>query len=274
MLQSLTLFRGLIVSLFTGGAFFGAGFAGPAGDYVGRRLTILIGAFIFCIGGVVQTSAQNIPALYMGRFFAGLGVGFLTMMIPLYQSELAHPSIRGRITALQQFMLGVGALVASWVGYGTFIAYPQTSSKQWRIPLGIQIIPAAILGALILFFPESPRWLIQHGRKEEGLRNLANLHAHGDEQDPWVRAEYQQIEEQISVEAEQEAKSYSELFKNRSSFRRLILCTALQASIQMTGVSAIQYYSTIIFVGYISSPRVKSPANLNRPKSGSLVLKP
>jgi MFS family permease len=139
----------------------GAMFAGPSGDILGRRVTIMIGAFIFCIGGTVQTSAQNIPALYMGRFFAGLGVGFLTMMIPLYQSELAHPEIRGRITALQQFMLGVGALVASWVSWGTFIGYPNTDSKQWRIPLGIQIIPAAILGALILLFPESPRWLIQ-----------------------------------------------------------------------------------------------------------------
>jgi MFS family permease len=238
----------LIVSLFTGGAFFGAFFAGPAGDYLGRRLTILIGAFIFCIGGTVQTSAQNIPALYVGRLFAGLGVGFLTMMIPLYQSELAHPSIRGRITALQQFMLGVGALVASWVAYGTFIGYPNTSSKQWRIPLGIQIIPAAVLGGLILLFPESPRWLIQHGKKEQGLKNLADLHAYGNEQDPWVRAEYSQIEEQIRQEEELEAKSYKDLFTDKSSFRRLLLCTALQASIQMTGVSAIQYYSTIIFV--------------------------
>jgi MFS family permease len=184
----------------------------------------------------------------VGRLFAGLGVGFLTMMIPLYQSELAHPSIRGRITALQQFMLGVGALVASWVAYGTFIGYPNTSSKQWRIPLGIQIIPAAVLGGLILLFPESPRWLIQHGKKEEGLKNLADLHAYGNEQDPWVRAEYSQIEEQIRQEQELEAKSYKDLFTDKSSFRRLLLCTALQASIQMTGVSAIQYYSTIIFV--------------------------
>jgi MFS family permease len=244
------MFRGLIVSLFTGGAFFGAAGAGPSGDILGRRWTILIGAFIFCIGGTVQTSAQNIPALYMGRFFAGLGVGFLTMMIPLYQSELAHPSIRGRITALQQFMLGVGALVASWVAYGTFIAYPKTSSKQWRIPLGIQIIPAGVLGALILLFPESPRWLIKNGRQEEGLRTLAQLHSHGDEQDPWVRAEFEQIQEQISYEEETAARSYTDLFTDRASFRRLILCTALQASVQMTGVSAIQYYSTIIFVSF------------------------
>jgi MFS family permease len=208
----------------------------------------MIGAFIFVIGGTVQTSAANIPALYMGRFFAGLGVGFLTMMIPLYQSELAHPDIRGRITALQQFMLGIGALVASWVGYGTFIGFPATSSKQWRIPLGIQIIPAAILGALILLFPESPRWLIQKGKREEGLQTLAKLHSYGNVEDVWVRAEFDQIIEQISVEEEHAAKSYTELFTSKSSFRRLLICTALQASVQMTGVSAIQYYSTIIFV--------------------------
>ena len=172
------------------------------------------------------------------------------MMVPLYQSELAHPSIRGRITALQQFMLGVGALVASWVGYGTFIGFPNTSSKQWRIPLGIQIIPAAVLGALILLFPESPRWLIQHDKSEEGLAILAKLHAYGNEHDPWVRAEYEQIQETIAYEQEHEARSYKELFTSVPAFRRLLLCTALQASIQMTGVSAIQYYSTIIFVSY------------------------
>ena len=77
--------------------------------------------------------------------------------MPLYQAELCHPSIRGRVTALQQFMLGVGALVASWVSYGTYVNLD--TSAQWRVPLGLQIVPAAILGALILLFPESPRWL-------------------------------------------------------------------------------------------------------------------
>jgi hypothetical protein len=67
---------------------------------------------------------------------------FLVMIIPLYQAELAHPSIRGRVTALQQFMLGIGALVASWAAYGTYIGFPASSSKQWRVSLGIQIVPA------------------------------------------------------------------------------------------------------------------------------------
>lgn len=69
---------------------------------------------------------------------------------------------------------------------------------------------------------------------------LAKLHAHGNENDAWVRAEYNQIQESITFEHENEAKSYAELFKSRSSFRRLLLCCALQASVQMTGVSAIQ----------------------------------
>lgn len=79
------------------------------------------------------------------------------------------------------------------------------------------------------------------------MRNLAHLHAHGNEQDPWVRAEFDQIQESISYEHEHEAKSYIELFTNRSSFRRLLIACTLQASIQMTGVSAIQYYSVQIY---------------------------
>ena len=147
---------GLVVSMFTTGAFFGAGLAGPSGDYLGRRWTITIGSIIFCLGGALQTGAPSIEYLYSGRFLAGLGVGFLVMIIPLYQAELAHPSIRGRVTALQQFMLGVGALVASWVSYGTYTGI-HGNSAQWRVPLGLQIIPAVFLGALIFVFPESPR---------------------------------------------------------------------------------------------------------------------
>lgn len=88
---------------------------------------------------------------------------------------------------------------------------------------------------------------MDHGKSEQALRTLAQLHSHGDEQDPWVMAEYEQIQESITYEHEHEAKSYLELFRSRSAFRRLFLCCALQASIQMTGVSAIQYYSVTIY---------------------------
>ena len=82
------------------------------------------------------------------------------MIIPPYQAEISHPSIRGRVTALQQFMLGIGALVASWVTYGCNKNFPASTSQQWRLSLGIQIIPAGILALLIMLFPESPRYAV------------------------------------------------------------------------------------------------------------------
>lgn len=252
--------NGAVVSLFTGGAFFGAMFAGLSGDVLGRRWTIFLGAVLFIIGGSVQTAAQSLHYLYAGRAFAGLGVGFLTMIIPVYQGEIAHPTIRGRVTALQQFMLGIGALMAGWITWGTNQNYGD--DRQWRIALGIQLLPAVILAALILLFPESPRWLIDHGRAEEGLRTLAKLHSHGDVNDAFVQAEYASIQETIAFEHEHEAKSYKELFVNRSAFRRLFIACALQASVQMTGVSAIQYFSVAIFeqIGISSGNALKYQA--------------
>lgn len=92
---------------------------------------------------------------------------FLVTVIPLYQAELAHPDTRGRITSLLQLMLGVGSLVAAWISWGTFINFADDDSRQWRICLGIQMVPAVFFAALILLFPESPRWLIDHGRLDE-----------------------------------------------------------------------------------------------------------
>jgi hypothetical protein len=109
------------------------------------------------------------------------------------------------------------------------------------------MVPAIGLAACIYLFPESPRWLIDHGRNEEGLETLAQLHANGNKEDPYVQAEYSIIQAQIADEHENAAKSYAELFKNRSNFRRILLACAVQASTQMTGVSAIQYFSPAIF---------------------------
>ncbi|KAI5815028.1 putative MFS sugar transporter [Pyronema omphalodes] len=238
---------GLVVSLFTAGAFCGAFMAGYMGDMVGRRATIAAASAIFILGGALQAGGQNIGYLQAGRFVAGVGVGTLCMIVPLYQAELAHPTIRGRITALQQFMLGVGALCASWIGYGCYVGFSPSDSRQWRVPLGLQCIPAGILGLLIFLFPESPRWLIDNNKVSEGLQVLADLHAHGNTEDPWVRVEFEQIQESLIFEHDHAAKSWGELVKNKSNFRRIFLCVALQGSVQMTGVSAIQYYSPTIF---------------------------
>jgi hypothetical protein len=128
-----------------------------------------------------------------------------------------------------------------------FSGYPDSSSEQWRVSLGIQLLPAGILALLIMFFPESPRWLLDKDRADEALQTLANLHANGNVDDAWVRAEFSQIQDEVAFENQHAAKTYSELFVNKSSFRRLLIAVAIQAAIQMTGVSAIQYYSVKIF---------------------------
>jgi MFS family permease len=168
------------------------------------------------------------------------------MTVPLYQAELAHPRIRGLVTGLQQFMLGVGGVVGSWLSYGTFVGFED--DRQWRIPLGVQIVPGAIVAGMILLFPESPRWLFQQGKEEQGTEILAKLHANGNTSDAWVIAEAMQIRAQVHEEKENEAKSFKALLSTKANRRRIIIACAIQAATQMTGISAIQYFSTTIFV--------------------------
>lgn len=238
---------GTVVALFTAGCFVGAFFASFT-DPLGRRGTILMASCIFIIGGIIQTAGVHIAMLYIGRLVAGIGVGFLTMIIPIYQAELAHRKIRGKITSLQQLFNALGQIFATWIGYGCYMTWTGTSnSKEWRIPLGCQIIPALFLGALIMLFPESPRWLCDHDRADEGLKTLARLHAHGDTSDPYVLAEYDLILAQITEEHSHGKVTYLDLFRGWPNARRMFLVMAIQASCQMTGVSAIQYFSPQIF---------------------------
>jgi MFS family permease len=145
---------GTVVALFTAGCFFGAFGAGFT-DKLGRRGTILMASCIFVVGGIIQTAGVVIGMLYAGRFIAGFGVGFLTMIIPIYQAEITHRHIRGKVTSLQQLFNAVGQIFASWTGYGCYLTWAGTGdSREWRIPLAVQIIPALFLGSLIYLFPE------------------------------------------------------------------------------------------------------------------------
>ncbi|THY47914.1 general substrate transporter [Aureobasidium pullulans] len=248
---------GTVVALFTAGCFCGA-FLASYTDPLGRRRTILLACCIFVVGGTVQTAGVIIAMLYVGRLIAGIGVGFLTMIIPIYQAELAHRKIRGKITSLQQLFNALGQIFATWIGYGCYMTWTHTgNSREWRIPLGCQLVPAIFLGGLIMFFPESPRWLCAHDRADEGLQVLAQLHAHGDTSDSYVLAEFELIKSQIVEERSQKSIGYFDLFRGWPNLRRTILVMAIQASCQMTGVSAIQYFSPQIFA-QISIPTSRS----------------
>ncbi|KAJ7437287.1 general substrate transporter [Mycena galericulata] len=238
--------QGLIVSIFVLGCFFGMIPVAYAADFFGRRITIQIGAAIYILGGALQTGAQSMDMMLAGRFFAGFGVGIMSDLAPLYQAEIAHPSIRGRLTTLQQFMLGIGAFTASWVTYGCSAGL-KGHAAEWRLPLGIQIIPALPLISFMLLLPESPRWLAEKGRTDEAQATLARLHANGNIDDPFVISQIKDIQADISRTKDIGESSWKELFTVTSNFRRLSLGYILQFSVQMTGVSAIQYYSTTIF---------------------------
>ncbi|QRV86298.1 Sugar (and other) transporter [Ceratobasidium sp. AG-Ba] len=237
---------GLITSLFLLGAFFGSAPSGVIADAVGRRWAIVAGCVVFLVGGCLQTAAQNLGMMMAGRFLAGWGVGQLAHLAPLFQSEIAHSSIRGRLTTLQQFFLGIGAFIASFIGYGCYNRL-QGTAAQWRLPLGLQMLPAIPLALLIHAFPESPRWLVMKGRNNEALTTLARLHANGNTQDIFVKTELEDIINGVEKERQESENAWSLLFFDSSNFRRLALGVILQFSVQMTGVSAIQYYAPDIF---------------------------
>ncbi|KIJ37508.1 hypothetical protein M422DRAFT_69241 [Sphaerobolus stellatus SS14] len=237
---------GLITSIFVLGCFAGMFPVAYLADKLGRRKTIQFGAAVYIVGGAIQTGAMNLDMMYAGRFFAGFGVGIVSDLAPIYQAEIAHPSIRGRLTTLQQFMLGIGAFLASWITFGCSNNL-KGSQAEWRIPLGIQITPAIPLILFILLLPESPRWLAERGRIDEARASLARLHAHGNIDDPFVIAQVEDIKADINKSKDIGEAPWSELFTVPSNLRRLSLGYILQFSVQMTGVSAIQYYSTTIF---------------------------
>jgi MFS family permease len=102
---------GAINSTFNGGAVFGSLMGGFTMDRFGRKWTIQIGALICLVGAILQAGARNLAMILVGRIFAGWAVGLLSMAVPVYQSECAHPKIRGLIVGMAQQMIGVGFIV-------------------------------------------------------------------------------------------------------------------------------------------------------------------
>ncbi|CAO3642303.1 unnamed protein product [Mucor fragilis] len=235
--------QSVITGLLLAGCFVGSLFAGQLCERLSRKFTIIIASGVFCIGAAVQTGATGYDMILAGRFVAGLGVGSLSMAVPLYLSELAPKEIRGRLISLQQLTITIGLMVAFWVNVGT---ESLTSDAAWRVPLGIQIAPAAVLFVGTIFLPFSPRWLIKRGRNAEALSVLARLHSAGDETAPHVVTEYEEIIAQVEHERAVSVDSYLELFKG-TLLRRLILGVLIQVFQQFTGINSIMYYAPTIF---------------------------
>ncbi|KAK2606435.1 hypothetical protein QQS21_003128 [Conoideocrella luteorostrata] len=183
--------------------------------------------------------------MLVGRIVAGFAVGLLSMSVPVYQSECAHPKIRGLIVGIAQQMIGVGFIVSTWVGYGSH-QMPDTSSFQWRFPLAFQALPAGLLCVGMIWLPESPRHLIATDRPEDALRILKKLHFDGSNED-WIQAEFTEIKMTIDTEKSITAPGWLIMFKVPQWRRRLMLGTLVQVFTQFTGINVIGYYQTIMY---------------------------
>lgn len=134
-----------------GGSFVGALASGYLTDKLGRKRAIQIGCLIWVIGSIISCAAQNIGMLIAGRFINGLSVGICSAQVPVYISELAPPSKRGRVVGSQQFSITIGILVMYYISYGCSF---MDGAKAFRVPWALQMIPAIILGLALTLLPE------------------------------------------------------------------------------------------------------------------------
>ena len=204
-----------------------------------------MGAFICLVGAILQAAAQNLAMVLVGRIIAGWAVGLMSMSVPVYQAECAHPSSRGLIVGLAQQMIGVGFIVSTWIGYGC--AHADDSDEiQWRFPLAFQAVPALILVVGMFWFPESPRYLIETDRDEQAMRILRKLHYNGTNDD-WINQEFLEIKTTIAAERAITAPGWLIMFRVPAWRTRLFHGTLIQVFTQMTGINVIGYYQTIIY---------------------------
>ncbi|KAK2800883.1 hypothetical protein FQN51_005818 [Onygenales sp. PD_10] len=237
--------QGGITAAMPGGSWVGALVSGFLSDIFGRKKSIQIGALIWIIGSVITAASQNIAMLIVGRLINGISVGICSAQVPVYISELAPPSKRGRLVGMQQWAITYGILIMFYMSYGcSFIGKPK-SPNAFRTPWALQMIPAILLFFALLFMPESPRWLGRKGRWNEAREIIAGTHAKGDPNHRLVQAELDEIKSFIDVE-EKNAAGYLDLFKKDMIFRTHV-GVFTQIWSQLTGMNVMMYYITYVF---------------------------
>ncbi|KAF8812059.1 general substrate transporter [Phlegmacium glaucopus] len=231
---------GSIVAVLEIGAFITSIAAGRIGDLVGRKWTLLGGAVIFTVGGLVQTFTVGIWTMILGRIISGFGVGLLSTIVPIYQSEISPPNHRGALACAEFTGNIVGYSFSVWIDY--FCSFID-SNLSWRLPLFIQCIIGAILAGGTFLIPESPRWLIDNDKDQEGLQVLADLHG-GDLNNSVAQAEFKEIRDKVISEARSTLMLYRESGEGRSYKtmwakykRRVLLAMSSQAFAQLNGIN-------------------------------------
>lgn len=214
-------------------------------DRFGRRGSILIWAAIFTAGVAIQTATQrSLPQITIGRFIAGLGVGALSAIVPLYNGETAPKALRGTLLVLYQVQI-ISGIFLSYVF--DLAAHNLRNAASWRIPIGFQILWGFILLSGIFFLPESPRHLLGTGRKQEARRVVADLNGVSLD-DGLVDELVEELGFAIKVENEGGKPTWLECFSTRNKlWKRTVNGMMLQFIQQLNGQNFYYYYGDTFF---------------------------
>ena len=212
----------LINSSLSIGTFVGALLQAPVSDFFGRKPSMITWAIAFTVGAVIQTATvNNWHQFCVGRAFAGLGVGALSGLCPLYLGETAPKHIRGAMVSCYQFLIIFGIFIAYSVSWAT--QNFKVSDASWKIPVGLQLLWGVVLLSLMLLLPESPRYCLKLGQVERARKIMADTRdvtlqpVNGELRgDKWMEAELLEMKQGIDEE--------NALFAGRSYLGSYLVC--------------------------------------------------
>jgi len=225
---------GWAVSSLLAGCIVGVIASGKPADVLGRRITLLVASLLFLISAIGSALSNHLYVFVVFRFIGGIAVGTASMLSPMYISEISPAAKRGSLVSLNQLAIVIGILVAFFSNY----ILVSVGDNNWRWMLAVMGVPALFFFVTLLFIPESPRWLVQKGKKTEAYSILERIN--GTEP---ATVEMKAIEQSI---AKEEKGSYKEVFsKKMSPLLRMGVVVAVFS--QVTGINSIMYYAPMIF---------------------------
>lgn len=215
------------------------------GQFLGRKQTIILGLVLMAVGKIIQASSYSFGQLVAGRFIAGFGNGFNTCSVPAWQAECTKAHRRGTMLMVSSgACIAAGLALAYWIDFA--FAWVAPSSASWRVATAFQIVPALLAVCLLLFLPESPRWLILTGREQGALDVLSAL-SDTEPDDEDIRQEFLQIKDAILVMARGGFRSAFSMGEYRH-LHRTVLAFCLQLMQQFTGINLFTQYLALMFV--------------------------
>lgn len=229
---------GTVAALLTVGGLIGALFTGNFSEKYGRKNVMLVTAMLYIISALGCALACNSFMLIIFRVLSGLAVGATSVVTPMYISEISPAKKRGTMVSLYQFALTIGILLAYIFDY----LFVGVGDAGWRYMLAIPAISGILFLIFLTFkFPESPRWLLSHGRKKEAIEVLTGL---GGKK--LVNEELPEMEVAIEAERKKKKMSIAELFKGKIG-KVVLIGTLIAAFQQIIGINAVVMYAPDIF---------------------------